>query len=101
MKSIMNLDDVQYASFISHTIEHCGNCIASNAFGSDDSRDYIESSIDILNLVLGPNPDDEMIVKLTLDSMFNAPRDDDEHPYNQYASDAVPTFWDEYIVNKD
>lgn len=96
-KSILDLTENEFGSFVVASIRECGQCIIDNAGGSDDSHDYIDSATDIIRLLMT----DEVNMQNVLNLMFNALPGSGNNPYDTYASDAIPSIWNEYIVHTD
>lgn len=106
-RNLYTLSDDEIVGLYNRSLRHCAQTVLDNIDGGDDSQDYIESAIDILHRLNTAYRDTDTgdVPYITLrdefNRMFHASADDyDNHPYLAFASDAVPSEWDEFIENE-
>ena len=99
--NVNELSDEQLNELRTTTIQHAAKVIIDNASSrGNDGGDYLHGAIDILNDVTAyDDEDNNEQLRRYFNLLFTADLDSNYHPYNRYASDAIPPVWDEYIVN--
>jgi len=107
MKNVLTLPDPEMIDLVHETLRHAAQTIIDNLEGADDSRDYRDAAADLIHeltiVIAQQGYDDEtsLPVRNWFNTMFLADTDSDDHPYMKFASDAVPSAWDAFIVNVD
>jgi hypothetical protein len=99
MRDVYSLPQNELIDLYLASMKHCANVVLTNVDGGDDSQDYVESAVEIME---------------RLNSAYRDPSNSDSYvglrdafrkivptAYAYLASDAIPVEWDAFIDNKD